>query len=228
MEEALNSLFPSINPNIDEIGSDMTPLNDEEQITNDDVEPEVEVKEDYDEDDIFIKTSGKKMKSKLKEPTDTITEDDVKPKRNYSHLAKARAKGAEIRKQKAEARRLKKAEEKAEKERIRAEKRAATAERNRQKARERYYKQKEKKAQLPKTKPVNIPKKSKSTGIQDMDFKTFASYMMKYENMKDAYNKQKNIKSINTKPPTQQYNPQNYPLAHLYNPSLRKKKEWGN
>ena len=142
MDDALKDLFPAINPNIDEIGQDMTPLDEDEQIKNDDVEPEVETKQDYNEDDIFMK-QGKKLKSKLKEPTDTITESDTKPKRNYSHLAKARAKGAEIRKQKAEARRLKKQQEKEEKERIRAEKRAATKERNRQKARERYHKQKE-------------------------------------------------------------------------------------
>ena len=233
MDKALDSLFPAINPNIDEIGNDMTPLNEEEQITNDDVEPEVEVKQSFTEDDIFMK-SGKKLKSKLKDPTDTIVEDDIKPKpktkRNYSHLARARAKGAEIRKQKAEARKLKKQQEKEQKELIRAEKRKATAERNRQKARERYYKQKEQKSKEVKSKPIEIPKPKQSSGMKDMDFKTFASYMMKYETMKDAYNKQKRPIKVNKtiqNKPKQKYNPDNYPLAHLYNPNLRQKKDWG-
>jgi hypothetical protein len=229
MDETLNELFPSINPNIDEL-NEMTPLNQDEQITNDDPEPETEVKEDFKESDIFMKSGKKRLKSKLKEPTDTIVEEDIKPKRKYPHLAKARAKGAEVRKAKAEARRLKKEEEKELKNKLKSEKREATAERNRQKAKARYYTEKEKK----KSQPIAIQQQfiPKSTK-KDMDFNTFASYMMKYENLKEQYKnkniKMKPMKQVNTKPIKKEipYNPPNYPLSHLYNPNLRNRKEWG-
>ena len=62
-----------------------------------------------------------------------------------------------------------------------------------------------------------------------MDFNTFAKYMMKYEEMKDAYNKQKaKPKSIKSKPksipekPKPSYHPKNYPL-NMYAPTNRYK-----
>ena len=49
---------------------------------------------------------------------------------------------------------------------------------------------------------------------------------MKYENMKEAYNKQKQKKiekkvEKKVEKKQQPYNSTNYPLAHLYNPHLR-------
>ena len=162
-----------------------------------------------------------------------------KKQRDYSHLAKARAKGAEVRKAKAEARRLKKAEEKAEKDRIKAEKRAATTERNRQRAKDRYYEKKKQSHKEPVVKQVIKPGPAPTPAIANgMDFNTFANYMLKYENMKkkykDAVDKQtaekerKRQEAIRKKDVKKEpaYHPENYPLAHLYNPHLRKNKTY--
>ena len=81
------------------------------------------------------------------------------------------------------------------------------------------------------TKPRGTKQMMKAAAANNMDFNTFAKYMMKYEQMKEAYNehkkKVKNDKSKKAekealKPKsTQNYNSPNYPLAHLYNPSFR-------
>lgn len=234
MGQALNGgMFPAANPDIDEV------IKKEECIDGEAVSQEhIEMKvEPIKESDIFMK------------PVKNNVRLDVKPKnvkvgkqRDYSHLAKARAKGAEVRKAKAEARRLKKAEEKAEKDRIKAEKRAATAERNRQRAKDRYYEKKKQSHKEPATKPVEnkvAPSKAVAPPIhQGMDFNTFANYMLKYENMKkkykDAVDKQtaekerKRQEAIRKKDVKKEpaYHPDNYPLAHLYNPHLRKNKTY--
>ena len=60
-----------------------------------------------------------------------------------------------------------------------------------------------------------------------MDFNTFAEYMLKYENMKKRYKTAMDLKAIEQKKKElekkkKEYHPENYPLAHLYNPSNRK------
>lgn len=100
-----------------------------------------------------------------------------------------------------------KAEEKRLKEEQKQKRREATAERNRQKARERYWKEKEKKEQEEQQIKNEIPTKivqqtkSKLNNFQksevkqkinnNMDFYQFASYMAKYEDLKNQYQKEK-------------------------------------
>ena len=100
----------------------------------------------------------------------------------------------------------KKAEEKRLKELERAKRREETSERNRQKARERYWKEKEKKEieqqQIQNEIPTKIVQqtKSKLNNFQksevkqkinnNMDFYQFASYMAKYEDLKNQYQKE--------------------------------------
>jgi len=180
MGQALNGgMFPAANPNIDEVIKKEDCI-DGEAVAQEHIEMKVEP---IKESDIFMKPVKNNVRLDVK-PKNV----KVKKQRDYSHLAKARAKGAEVRKAKAEARRLKKAEEKAEKDRIKAERRAATAERNRQRAKDRYYEKKKQAHKEPETKPVNIPvapAKPVAPSIQQgMDFNTFANYMLKYENMR--------------------------------------------
>ena len=236
-----NNLFPEINPNIDEIIEKEDMINGDEVVKDDDMDysaPKSSHK------DIFM--SGKKnVKLNIKEPTDTITESDVekpKPKKDrYAHLAKARQKGIETRRRKAEERRKAKEEAKLKKQQEREARKKATAERNRASARERYYKQKEAKQNVAEKiledskveaekEKIKTMKKTKQLPVNNnMDFNTFARYMMKYEQMKDAYNKQKTKKSkpipIKKKEEEPTYHPPNYPLS-MYAPTNRYK-EWG-
>lgn len=231
MGNALNGgMFPAANPDIDEV------LKKEDCIDGEAVAQEhIEMKvEPIKESDIFMKPVKNNVRLDVK-PKNV----KVKKQRDYSHLAKARAKGAEVRKAKAEARRLKKAEEKAEKDRIKAEKRAATTERNRQRAKDRYYEKKKQSHKEPAVKQVIKPGPAPTPAITNgMDFNTFANYMLKYENMKkkykDAVDKQtaekerKRQEAIRKKDVKKEpaYHPENYPLAHLYNPHLRKNKTY--
>ncbi len=238
------NLFPEINPNLDEI-AEMENTLDADEVIKDDVDFS---KDKSTHNDIFVK--GKQnIKMKIKEPTDTITENDVKTKkkgRDYSHLAAARKKGAETRKAKAEAKRRAKEEAKLEKEKQKQLRREATKERNREKARQRYYKQKEQKKNdsieaakviEQKTRPRNKYEKQNSkysTPKPDgMSFNTFAKYMMRYEDMKEKYNQHKKSTRKKQMIPTQKpkpkpkpsFHPPNYPLANIYNPS-QKYKDW--
>ena len=228
------NLFPEINPNVEELIEKENSI-DPDEIIKDDLDyskPKTKAK------DIFMKPSRQNIKLKVKEPTDTIVEEDIKPKKDrYAHLARARQKGIETRKRKAEEKRKAKAEAKSIKDEEKRLRKEATAERNRVNARNRYYKQKEAKQNVAekiveKTKP--IPKQSIKAPVRpqnngNMDFNTFAKYMMKYEEMKDAYNKQKaKPKSIKSKPksipekPKPSYHPKNYPL-NMYAPTNRYK-----
>jgi hypothetical protein len=235
MGQALNGgMFPAANPNIDEVIKKEDCI-DGEAVAQEHIEMKVEP---IKESDIFMKPVKNNVRLDVK-PKNV----KVKKQRDYSHLAKARAKGAEVRKAKAEARRLKKAEEKAEKDRIKAERRAATAERNRQRAKDRYYEKKKQAHKEPATKPVNIPVAPAGPALappiqQGMDFNTFANYMLKYENMKKRYKdavdaqtaqkEKKRQEAIRKKDVKKEpaYHPANYPLAHLYNPHLRKNKTY--
>lgn len=231
MGQALNGgMFPAANPNIDEVIKKEDCI-DGEAVSQEHIEMKVEP---IKESDIFMKPTKNNVRLDVK-PKNV----KVKKKRDYSHLAKARAKGAEVRKAKAEARRLQKAKEKEEKDRIKAAKKEASAERNRQRAKDRYY---AKKKDAHKTQPVNIPvapSKAVAPGLTNgMDFNTFANYMLKYENMKKRYKDAVDIQTAEKERKRQEairkkdvkkepsYHPANYPLAHLYNPNNRRKKSY--
>jgi len=207
-----NNLFPEINPNIEQIIQDEKMLDSNNAIKNEIIDV---VKQE--QDDIFDeKPAVKPISQKKKE-----------------HLDKARVKSAETRRQKAEERKRLKEEEKAKKEEEKKLRRQATAERNREKARERYYKQKEQKdkqkeevKEIPKqivkdTTPKirNIIQEAKNPN--SMDFNTFAKYMMRYETLKEQYNKEIQEKNNKTKENQKKeestsYHPQNYPLRNYY------------
>ena len=230
MGQALDGgMFPAANPDIDEV------LKKEDCIDGEAVAQEhIEMKvEPIKESDIFMKPVKNNMRLDVK-PKNV----KVKKQRDYSHLAKARAKGAEVRKAKAETRRLQKAEEKAEKDRIKAEKRAATTERNRQRAKDRYY-EKKKQSHKEDRKPVQASPPPVAPQMKNgMDFNTFANYMLKYENMKKKYKDAVDLQTAEKERKRQEairkkdvkkepaYHPDNYPLAHLYNPHLRKNKTY--
>jgi len=240
-----NDLFPNL---------DVKPDINAESLKDDLIIPEENVKLSVSDqkvmksqNDIFV-SNKKNVETPKSQMTETSSdfksengESENKPDR-YAHLAKARAKGAETRRAKAEAKRKAKEEEKARKAEERRLRKEATMERNRQKARERYHRQKVIKEEqqkkmdkefvesIPKP-PVNNNNKTRSRLPQKpsgMDFNTFAQYMMKYEQMKDAYQKSQKKAVQTTKKVTVQeppkpkpYHPKNYPLSHLYG---RKKK----
>ena len=244
MDKDNKNLFPEINPNIDEIIEKENCV-DKEEVLKEDLDFS---KPKTSHSEIFMKKK-QNIKLKVKEPTDTITESDVKKskpaKDRYAHLAKARQKGIETRRRKAEEKRKAKAEEKAKKAEEREARKRATAERNRESARQRYYKQKAEKQNVAQKIVDDISSKEEVEKIKyirknkqlpkepvkpnGMDFNTFAKYMMKYEQMKDAYNKQKTktkpkpipVKK-EEKPKENQYHPPNYPLS-MYAPTNRYK-----
>ena len=244
MNDCLNGgMFPAPKEDVEEIIAKENCI-DGENVAEEHLEMKVEP---ISEKDIFMQPKKKKQNIVLKVNDGEINNKNVKitkkkKQRDYSHLAKARAKGAEVRKAKAEARRLKKAEEKAEKDRIKAEKKAATAERNRQRARDRYYKQKEEREQKKKEGKIQKPSppvQKKEAIPAGMSFEQFANYMLKYENMKKKYKdaidsqtaareEKERIKKMEKERSMkkEQYHPANYPLAHLYNPHLRKNKSY--
>tara|TARA_R100000231_G_scaffold51578_1_gene43478 strand:+ start:9667 stop:10407 length:741 start_codon:yes stop_codon:yes gene_type:complete len=240
-----NDLFPNLDVKPDITAENMK--SEQEDLIIPESKPEHVPKEMKDQNEIFM-TNKKTVNTPPEQMT--VTSSDIKKTENgesenkgkYAHLAKARAKGAETRRAKAEAKRKAKEEEKARKAEERAKRREATMERNRQKARERYYKQKElKEAQkkkndqeFVKSLPQPIPQKRQvkpQSRIQNtpkpsgMDFNTFAQYMMKYEQLKDQYNKQqKSNKKVTVKEPPKEkpYHPKAYPLKHLYGRKTKK------
>ncbi len=234
MEQDNKNLFPEINPNIDEIIEKENCV-DKEEVLKEDMDFS---KPKTSHSEIFMKKK-QNIKLKVKEPTDTITKSDIekpKPKKDrYAHLAKARQKGIETRRRKAEEKRKAKAEEKAKKAEEREARKKATAERNRESARKRYYKQKQEKQNIAEKIVDDISSKEEEEKMRyirknkqlpkqpekpnGMDFNTFAKYMMKYEQMKDAYNKTKTkskpkpIPVKKEKPKEKPYHPPNYPVS---------------
>jgi hypothetical protein len=228
------ALFPTINPNLDEVAEENVIL-------------KVEEPKKLRQKDIFVndlkncegksatsmdKTNRVHSKEKPSEPVDVSPGD--KPNStssNYGHLIAARAKGIITRKEKALIRQEKKAEAKRLKDIEKAKKREATKERNRDKARERYRRLKTEKEEPEPIKPQYIPNQN------GMSFKKFANYMMQYEELKDRYKKQsminkksnKNIKVINKiAPPKVKEFPDNYPLAHIYGNNRFKTTDFNN
>tara|TARA_R110000764_G_scaffold53403_1_gene116344 strand:+ start:3613 stop:4305 length:693 start_codon:yes stop_codon:yes gene_type:complete len=225
------SLFPTINPNIEEIIEREASLDGENVIIEE--EPQVGHNE--------IFTNKKNIKL------------EVKKKGNYSHLAEARKKGAITRQRKAEAKRILKAEAKEIKDEEKRLRREATQERNRVKARERYRKQKAEKdeqtdikesirlrSQAKKDEAERIERQSyrrpqhktvqqPSHPGKGMDFEKFAGYMMRYEGLKREYAKSKEATRpppVPIKPP--QEFPDNYPLAHIYAKNKNRKMDYSN
>lgn len=223
MDLDTNNLFPEINPNIDEIVEKEQMLDGDEVVKDEDTDYTAPKKKHK---DIFMSNKKQNIKMNIKEPTDTETENDIiKPKKDrYAHLAKARQKGIETRRRKAEEKRKIKEAEKLKKQEARELRKKATMERNRENARKRYYKQKEQKQNVAQkiVQDTTIKKTHqsfKNPNPTGMDFNTFAKYMMKYENMKDAYNKQKQKSKPQPIPkkekPKPSYHPPNYPLSYL-------------
>lgn len=228
MDEKTQKLFPEIVANIDEI------IEMEKKIDPDAVIRETEVKETKKlHSEMFVDNVKplKNVKIKVAKVVD-------QKKGKYSHLAAARQKGIETRQRKAALKKVEKERIKAEKEELKKEKREATMQRNRDKAKARYYREKEKtkgeakeiqEEIIKNTKPnhnnsyKNLVKEYENTNGK-MDFNTFAKYMMKYENMKEAYKKSKNVKVEKKVEPVKEkksYHSKGYPLAHLYNPANR-------
>lgn len=229
-EQALNSMFPKPVENVNEVIAKQDCI-DGEEVSQEKVVEQLKVNP-MRESDIFMQPKKNKQNIVLKVEDGEKNEKVTTGKKRYAHLAEARKKGAETRRRKAAERKAKKEAEKLAKEQKKAEKKAASAERNRQRARDRYYREKQEKEKVlkdgklqVKSKPIDIPQAPvKPAG---MDFNTFAEYMLKYENMKKRYKTAMDLKAIEEKKKElakkkKEYHPENYPLAHLYNPSNRK------
>mgnify|MGYP003113250533 CR=1 FL=1 len=230
MDDKTSKLFPEINPNVEELIERDNAIDAENVIIEKPVEKTTEK-------DMFVKKKNKKVVFKDEEGEKNVEmkveEKPIVKKDKYAHLKAARQKGIETRRRKAAERKALKEAEKLKKQEEKEARKKATMERNREKARQRYYKEKEKKKSIPQkivqaTQPKGITQIRQQASMNNMDFNTFAKYMMKYENMKEAYNKQKKqeiekkaVKKAQQK--QQSYHSQNYPLAHLYNPNFRNK-----
>jgi hypothetical protein len=220
------SLFPEINPNIEEIIEREDALDGENVIIEEEKEP-------VGHNDIF--TNNVKIK--------------VAPKKTYPHLAAARAKGAITRQKKAEAKRLLKAEAKAIKDEEKRLRREATTERNRVKARERYRKEKSKKdeqAEIKEKIRLESHAKKQQQELQQqrynpkrqvaptpqstgMDFEKFAGYMMRYEGLKREYAaSQRKSAPVPIPEKAPQEFPDNYPLAHIYSKKKNRKADFSH
>lgn len=210
-------LLMDINPNLDEIIAEENAVadteNGEEHIT-------LQKEEVADHDDVFQDTQPKRV-SPPNDEKKRGTATQRRPK-GLSREERAKIKEEEARK---------KFEEK-------QKKREETAQRNRERARLRYYEQKEKKAkeeELKKKVEKEIPKKiveeteKKMNNFQkqevkqkvnnNMDFNTFANYMIKYETMKDHFKNQAKKEHEQKKPvePAKpKYHPDNYPVHSIY------------
>jgi hypothetical protein len=197
-------LLMDINPNLDEVIAEENAVNDEEEEHIENIRLE---KSEHNE--VFTEDKAPKPKTKIVRKTP---------------VGLSREEKKAIREEEAR----KKFEEK-------QRKREETAQRNRERARLRYYEQKEKKEKEEKEKEKakkEIPKKIiqetekkmnnfqkaevKQKASNDMDFHTFASYMMKYETMKEQYNKQKEAEKPAPVEKKKSYHPDNYPVSAMY------------
>lgn len=237
-EKALNSMFPKPVKDVEDVINKESCI-DGEAVSEEKIVESLKVNP-IRKDEIFMKPKKRKENIVLKVEDGRPAVE--KKSDRYAHLAEARKKGAETRRLKAIERKAKKDAEKEEKQRKKEEKKKASIERNRQRARDRYYGKKAEKETKNKiltkdgtlnvkSKPINIPRmpESRQTFAKEMDFNTFASHMLKYENMKQRYFnmaqqrkqdtiKQQRIQEIK-KP---EYHPKNYPLSNIYNPANRK------
>jgi len=237
MDENTSKLFVEINPNIDQLAKEQEALTTQNSITNEVIEEEEGVKGDVpllvDEEKIFDEAPMEKPKltrQRAKKgglrPSKTPNEEGVSGEVPRTPVQIEREERKKIREAEAKAKALAK-----------EEKRKEGVERNRQKARERYRRiaeeKKQKKVEEEKTirkeivkdntKPSRMPQKEPT-----MDFGTFASYMMKYEDLKLQYSKQQDEKKRlaeeakpKPKPVEKSYHPAKYPLSNMYDPRKR-------
>jgi len=229
MDENTSKLFVEINPNIDQLAKEQeelrpnTPTNSNTNIENEVVDegPPALV----DEDKIFDEPPMEKPKLTRQRAKKTPREEGVEAPRLTP-----------VQIEREERKRIREAEAKA-KALAKEEKRKEGVERNRQKARERYRRIAEEKKQQKveeektirkeivkdNTKPSRMPQKE-----PNMDFGTFATYMMKYEDLKLQYAKQQEEKKKleeaakpKPKPVEKSYHPAKYPLSNMYDPRKR-------
>ena len=202
-------LLMDINPNLDEVIAEENAVNDEEEEHIENIRIEKSEHNEVFTESPLKKAKGGKTTSK-------------------TPIGLSREEKKAIREEEAR----KKFEEK-------QRKREETAQRNRERARLRYYEQKEKKdkelkekKKADETAKKEIPKKIiqetekkmnnfqkaevKQKASNDMDFHTFASYMMKYETMKEQYNKQKEAEKPAPVEKKKSYHPDNYPVSAMY------------
>jgi hypothetical protein len=198
------SLLMDINPNLDEIIAEENTVADTE---NGEEHIKMEKEEVAEHNEVFAEQAVKPTNKK-----------PVFKKPSMSREDKARIRE----------------EEKQKKEEERARRREETAQRNREKARLRYYEQKAKKEQQQKVEK-DIPKKiveqteEKLNNFQkqevsqkvssNMDFHTFATYMLKYDELKEQVARQQREKMPPPKPVEKskpKYHPDNYPISAVY------------
>ena len=198
------SLLMDINPNLDEVIAEENAVADTE---NGEEHIIMEREEVAEHNEVFAERAVKSTKKK-----------PVFKKPSMSREDKARIRE----------------EEKQKKEEERARRREETAQRNREKARLRYYEQKEKKEQQQKVekqipqkivekteeKLNNFQKQEVSQKVNsNMDFHTFATYMLKYDELKEQVARQQREKMPPPKPVEKakpKYHPDNYPVSAVY------------
>ena len=204
---SLESLMPTINPNLDELAKDNTPLQPpKKKATPDEIFASVQATNKK-----HREAKGKKVEESpentIEKPADLrvaespevkleIADIVAKPqrgaKKKYPHLEKARAVASANRKKKSEEKRLIKEQQKIEKAELKAERAEIRKEKNRVRALENYHKKKDLKQDNLSTIMEDMPTPSKPNG---MDYDRFASYMEKWEKGKSA-----KVEKIPTKP----------------------------
>lgn len=235
MDENTSKLFVEINPNIDQLAKEQEQMKGEVQ---NEVVSEKELENlPAKEEEIFDEPPMEKPKLKRQRANKVKFEVEDLPMTPPTTPVEAPKKSlTPVQLEREERKRLREAEAKA-KALAKEEKRKEGQERNRQRARERYRRiaeeKKQKKAEEEKqirkdivkdnTKPTRMPTKE-----PQMDFGTFASYMMKYEDLKLQYAKQQEQKKQleeaskpKPKPVEKSYHPSKYPLQNLYDPRKR-------
>tara|TARA_R110002124_G_scaffold30_3_gene185 strand:+ start:369 stop:1073 length:705 start_codon:yes stop_codon:yes gene_type:complete len=223
MDENTSKLFVEINPNIDELAKQ------QEGLAKDDVKNEVIDDNPSSEEQIFDEPPKltRQRAKKVKYQVEDLSLEEVEATKPSKPKTSAQL-------EKEERKRLREAEAKA-KAMAKEEKRKEGQERNRQKSRDRYRRLAEEK----KMKTVQNEKEIRKEIVKDntrqsripqkepnMDFGTFASYMMKYEDLKLQYAKQQDEKkkieeAAKPKPVAKGYHPDKYPLQNLYDPRKR-------
>jgi hypothetical protein len=230
MDENTSKLFVEINPNIDQLAKE------QEEVKNEVVSEKELENLPAKEEEIFDEPPAEKPKRGRKKKEVKFEAEDLPMTPPTTPIQENSKPKTTAQLEKEERKRLREAEAKA-KALAKEEKRREGQERNRQKARERYRRiaeeKKQKKAEEEKqvrkeivkdnTKPSRMPTKE-----PQMDFGTFASYMMKYEDLKLQYAKQQEQKKKmeeeakpKPKPVEKSYHPAKYPLQNLYDPRKR-------
>ena len=239
-------LFLEINPNIDEIAKEQEQLSTESTIEKKQC---LLKQEKYGHEDVFESNEPPKKKGRPKskpkskqsiehpkqeqtiQPQEHLVEEELEDLQNEILEPKEVALPITYREKKKRERKKLKDEEK-EIKRIEKDKhREVMKEKNRAKARERYHREES-------TKKLNSFQKrdlnTKMKSSNDMDFVTFTNYMLKYEDLKTKFNKQKQDEEQlvrqqqkqqqeQEQPQSKSPFPSNYPVHLIY--GNKKKKE---